>query len=37
MGPLEESGGPSVGKSGESNVESRDLQSCSPQTVLVMD
>jgi hypothetical protein len=37
MGPLGESGGPSVGKRGESDVESRDLQSHNPQSVLVKD
>jgi hypothetical protein len=29
-GPLGESGGPSVGKGGENDVESRHLQGCSP-------
>jgi hypothetical protein len=31
MGSLEKSGGPSVGKSGESVVKSRDLQGGSPR------
>jgi hypothetical protein len=30
MGPLGESGGPSVSEGGESDVESRHLQGCSP-------
>jgi hypothetical protein len=30
MEPLGESGGPTTGKGGESDVESQDLQGCSP-------
>jgi hypothetical protein len=37
MGPLGESGGPSIGKGRECEVESRHLQGCSPLPVSIKD